>query len=115
MIQQWASAYEGDLPLNEIRRGHQEGVDSPDNTGNLQGNRSIPEDTTEVPVNTGKLRESSGVDNATVEQRMRSIQSDTTESPFKNGEKRGEAEAMTHNELSLEDIRNDDLGAGSAQ
>ncbi len=46
---------------------------------------------------------------------MRSIQSDTTESPFKNGEKRGEAEAMTHNELSLEDIRNDDLGAGSAQ
>jgi hypothetical protein len=71
----------------EVSTIHLKGPDMPEENGEKTGVRSDVLDTTQFPVNTGNLRENNP-------------ELDTTQA---------------HNELSLEDIRNDDLGAGSAQ
>jgi hypothetical protein len=107
------TAYEGEVPWRQIRRDHQEEADSPDRTGELQDNRSIPEDTTHIPVITGNLREQNLVETPE-EVPLGSISIDTAESPFKNGEKPAESEFETHTELGLDDITQEDLGPGTA-
>lgn len=104
---------ERQYPWRENREGHQEEPDLADNAGKMQGNRSIPEDTTVIPVITGNLREENFVETPE-ETPLGSISIDTAESPFKNGEKRVESADQTHNELSLDDITQDDLGPGTA-
>lgn len=81
------TAYEGDIPIEQVRREPRIAEDSPANAGELQAHRGIPEDTTTIPVNTGKLRGSGPAANAAQIQPVRGIQSDTTETPLKNGEK----------------------------
>lgn len=87
--------------------------DSPDRSGELQDNRSIAEDTTVIPVNTGNLREPNSVETPE-ETPLGSISFDTAEPPLKNGEKTVGSAFETHTELSLDDITQEDLGPGTA-
>jgi hypothetical protein len=77
------TAYEGDVEVSTI---HLNSPDIAEENGQKTVVRSIPEDTTQVPVITGNLRE-------------KIPELDTTQ---------------THHELALEDITKEDIGPGSA-
>jgi hypothetical protein len=71
----------------EISEPHSEVPDTPDKKGEKTAIRSIQEDTTQFPEIAGKLRE-------------KDIELDTTQLP--------------QNELTLEDISEEDIGLGNA-
>lgn len=105
---------ERQYPWRQKQEGPYEGVDSPDRSGELQDNRSIPEDTTHIPAITGNLREPNSVETPEETPPLGSISIDTAEPPLKNGEKTAESAFETHTELSLNDITQEDLGPGKA-
>lgn len=77
------TAYEGDVVVSTI---HLDSPDIPKENGEKTVLRSVPGDTTQIPVKTGNLRE-------------KITELDTTQ---------------THHELALEDITKEDIGPGSA-
>jgi hypothetical protein len=78
------TAYEGDVEVSTI---HLDSPNTPEEKGEKTVIRSIPEDTTQFPDNTGNLRENN-------------IELDTTQIP--------------PDELALEDISKEDIGLGNA-